>query len=134
MISLNFSFFNRKQETLYRVIEKHINEETTLITDDYSVYVNNKVLPKQSKITAAFRNISHRWVNHSLTFVDYINPNIHTNNIENQWKHLKHKVSKQVSIQHLRYYIKKYLFDQYFDENMRRNILKQIINEYTIQN
>ena len=51
---------NRKQEILYRVIEKHINKETTLITNDYSVHIDNKVLPKQSKITAAFRNISHR--------------------------------------------------------------------------
>ena len=59
-ISIIYLVPNRKQETLYRGIEKHINEKTTLITDDYSVYANNKVLPKQSKITAAFRNISHR--------------------------------------------------------------------------
>ena len=32
----------------------------------------------------------------SLIDGNYINPNIHTNNIENQWKHLKHKVPKQV--------------------------------------
>ena len=36
-------------------------KKKTLITDDYSVYIDNKVLPKQSKITAAFKNISHRW-------------------------------------------------------------------------
>jgi transposase-like protein len=69
---------DRRETTLLAIIQKRILCGTTIISDGW----------------AAYRNLSkhgyfHHVINHSQNFVDPINPSIHTQRIENHWKHLK---------------------------------------------
>jgi len=82
-----------------------------IISDDYSVYVNNSRLPKQSLLMQAFPNLitRHRWINHSVAFVDFNDDTLHTNSIENHWKQLKCRVPRNVKLDKLLLHMKKFL-------------------------
>ena len=78
---------NRRSETLVPIILKHIGFGNRIISDCFSVYVNNNVTPKESNLTKyGFR---HYWVDHSVQFVSYVNRNIHINNTEALWSRIK---------------------------------------------
>jgi len=53
--------------------------------------------------------------------------NIHTNDIEHVWKHLKDAVPRNVKLGHLLLHIKKFMFDKLFSEAVRLNILRNIL-------
>jgi len=88
---------SRTEEKLHSIILKYVSLDSTLYTDCYSAYVNNKVFPKESKLV--HYGYSHQFVNHTEEFVSQIFPQIHTNTVERLWKELK----KDVKMKHTRH-------------------------------
>ncbi|KAF7684269.1 hypothetical protein TCON_0529 [Astathelohania contejeani] len=71
---------NRSENTMYLIIHNYILTSTTCITDEWKAY------------KAAFFRIStvlHITVNHSISFVNFENPLVHTSTIEGFFSHTK---------------------------------------------
>ena len=60
---------NRQMATIFPIIGHHINNDSLLITHDFFLYVNNRRMPKISRITQNFpaKNWKHRLVDHFRT-------------------------------------------------------------------
>jgi transposase-like protein len=69
---------DRKETTLLEIIKRRIEPGTTIISDGWRSYFN-----------LHNHGYTHFVINHSANFVDPQNRTIHTQNIENYWKHLK---------------------------------------------
>ena len=74
---------DRTQETLVPIIQQYIRPGTTIWSDQWKVYRN---LNKYGYI--------HDVVNHSKNFVNPLNKQVHTQNIENNWRYLKQTFPK----------------------------------------
>jgi len=82
------------------------------MSDDFSVYVNNRVYPRTSKIiqNMPHKNFWHRWVNHSMRFVDPFDSNIHINTIERLWKDLRPNIKSSKNVEEIYIYLMEYTF------------------------
>lgn len=78
---------SRKEEIITRLIRRFIKIGSQIYSDSFSAYVNNKSFPKESKL--AKYKYSHEFVCHTIQFVSASFPEVHTNSIENLWKHFK---------------------------------------------
>ncbi len=85
---------NRKK--IYPIMQQHISASSIVITDQNIIY--NGIEQMYSK---------HWTINHNETFV---NGDIHTNNIENAWKHLKKFIDGTY------FHVSERHFDRYLDE------------------
>ena len=70
---------NRTAMTLLEVIKRRIATGTTIMTDGWRSYGT----------ISRHNGYTHFVVNNSVNFVDQTGRNVHTQNVENQWKHLK---------------------------------------------
>lgn len=77
----------RDDPTLMNIIFNYINCNSTVYSDCHSVYVNNRVFTKESRIIDYGYN--HQFVDHSKEFVAYDFDHIHTNTIERLWGSIK---------------------------------------------
>lgn len=73
---------NRSQATLFPIIQQYVAPGATIISDGWQAY---QAIPQINQIAPYV----HRVVIHEDTFVDPLDPNIHTNNIEAFWKSAK---------------------------------------------
>lgn len=119
-----------KDKTLFPIIFKNVEIDTTIITDDWKSY---------RKLRFGYHHFS---VNHSAK--EYVNGMAHTNNIECFWSHLKRGVDgiyHWVSTKHLQGYVDEYSlrfntrkvstmvrFDLILGNVMGRLTYKQLIN------
>ena len=83
---------DRSAETLLPILIKNIHPETLVISDCWKSY---------SKLSNHFRE--HKTINHSLQFVDPNDRQVHTNNIESQWRVLKRNVLPKNGTNHSLY-------------------------------
>jgi len=106
---------NRRRRTLFPIIAQHIDDNSFIILDEFSCYVNNRRVPKTSQIThfLQHKNYIHRWVNHSQTFVDRFDNTIHVNTIERLWCELRPKIRSKKTLDEI------YTF-KYFSEKETR--------------
>ncbi|KCZ77487.1 hypothetical protein H311_01499 [Anncaliia algerae PRA109] len=101
---------NRNAETLINIIKRHVHSDSIIFTDCWKGYVN---------IKNEFS--SHKTINHSLAFVDFVN-NIHTNTIEGNWAGIKQnlpiqcRTKKRILLYLLRYMIKRNSSEDSFKE------------------
>lgn len=93
---------NRKETTLLEIIRRRVASGTTIMTDGWRSYRN----------LSRHNGYNHFVVNHSVNFVDRADRNVHTQNVENQWKHLKAWLKKKGS--NLGPNINEYLFEYWF--------------------
>ena len=89
-----------------------------IITDEFSVYVNYRQLPSTSLINLHLhqKNFRHRWVNHSLHFVDPLDNLIHTNTIERLWEDLRQEIRDKRSLESIYHYLNQYMFFRFFPD------------------
>ena len=66
---------NRQKETILPIIHETVEQDSTIMTDEYSGY---------NDLAAVY---SHKTVNHSAK--EYVNQMAHINGMENFWSHLK---------------------------------------------
>ena len=99
---------NRREGTLRALIEQHIRPGTHIISDGWAAYAN---------ISTIGNGIySHSVINHSENFVHPLDPNIHTQNIENAWMRVKRKLKRQSGTSRDKFpsYIPEFLFRNFF--------------------
>ncbi len=91
---------NTGKWTLIEQIDKYVSPKARIITDQYAGYTQLKK-----------RGYNHEFVNHNVTFVT--KGDIHTQNAENVWSHLKrgiYGVYRHVSKKYLQAYADEYAF------------------------
>lgn len=106
---------SKTKESIYPQLKKHVNSSAILFTDQWNLYDDTINLFKD-----------HQTVNHNREFV---RGNVHTNNIENVWKHLKKMIDGtyfHLSFQH----IQKYLHEHSFRWNLRTNSDEEKVNSF----
>ena len=77
------------------------------------------------------KNYSHRWVNHSLGFVDPNNPLTHTNNIELRWSHLRKYVKRNTGAEWIDTYLNNFMFFFHTDPDIRYRLLIRCLSVLT---
>ena len=78
---------DRKKATLLTEIKNNISDGTTIISDGWPAY-------KSIVRDLGHHNFQHFVVNHKKNFVDKMNTNIHTQNIESLWSELRRFLKK----------------------------------------
>lgn len=89
---LIFPTDDRSANFFIPLLLKHVKQGTTVYTDSFSVYVNNFRFLPESKLQR--HGYIHKFVNHKLTFVNELFPDIHTNTVEALWKDIKDHTKK----------------------------------------
>ena len=83
----------RNDSSLISIILKYIKSRSIIYTDCHSVYVNNRIFQKESRLVDYGYN--HYYVDHSKEFVSSEFDHIHTNTIERLWKSIKTDLRKK---------------------------------------
>lgn len=115
MKKLGHSSNSINKANLYFHLNKHVDKESILVTDQLNHYKDVKQIFKE-----------HQSVNHE---VGYVIDGIHTNGIENVWKHLKKLIDSTY------FHISNRHFDRYLDEytyrwNRRKKAEKELFEEF----
>ena len=87
-LALLFPVQNKAKETLLPTLVDHVEEGSQVISDKYSSHVT-----RFGRSHRREEGYDHYFINHSLSFVDPIQPFIHTNNIERTWCSLRASIS-----------------------------------------
>ena len=108
---------DRKRDTLYREIHKHIREGTTIISDEWRAYC-----------TLEDEGYQHRTICHKRNFVSPDDPTVHTQNIECQWRQAKNCFPKNSTTEELREsYLQEYMYrKKYGKKNMVHKLIADI--------
>jgi len=78
---------SRQDSDLIPFILKHVEIGSTIFTDSFFVYVNNRKFTKESRLTNF--GYYYQYVDHSKEFVSELFDHIHTNTVERLWRELK---------------------------------------------
>lgn len=89
---LIFPTIKRTEAIFIPLLLSHVKLRSTIYTDCFSVYVNNKKFLPESKLQSL--GYIHSFINHKISFVNQIFNNIHTNTIERLWRTLKEHTKK----------------------------------------
>lgn len=122
--SSNFLVFpveERNKETLIPLIIKHIEIYSTIYSDSFSVYVNNRTTPKKSHLNQY--GYIHKFVNHKIEFVNKLFQSIHTNTIESLWKEIKNYLRKSRSTNKYLFIIYRYYFTKEISKEIQLELL-----------
>ena len=105
----------RDESALISIILKFVRCGSTIYTDCHSVYVNNRRIPKESKLIEYGYN--HHFVDHSVEFVSKEFEHIHTNTIERLWRSIKMDLkNKKITIGSLKA-ISRFYFHKTLDKS-----------------
>ena len=112
------------------ILQRHTEEGSTIISDMFSVYVN----PRSGESYLNSLGYDHHYVNHSENYVDPVNNWIHTNNIEGNWRRLKHSIShikKPVKDDHVDGYLSSFMMKNGSKKEDFFNIFLDILGKLT---
>jgi len=84
----------RNWAVLFPIIQRHVEYGTLIISDMWAAYRTLPQLPN---------GYSHEWVDHSVNFVDPVDPEVHTQNIEALWCRVKRKYKRMCGKKHFKY-------------------------------
>src|SRR4051812_41380634 len=76
-VLLLFPIPDKSQETIFPLLIEPVDEGSEIISDKFSSYITSRGRSHIEEL-----GFNHYYINHSLEFVDPIQPFIHTNNIE----------------------------------------------------
>ena len=113
---------NRTTATLMEIIDQFVEPQSILHSDEFRSYVNHD---RTSRITQFLpnKNFEHYWVNHSVSFVNPLWPNIHTNNIERIWSHMRKKVKRNFPLENIQDWLNTFLFEKNIAKEYRYTLL-----------
>jgi len=129
-ISLLFHVENRQQDTLFPIIEDHIEPGAVILSDMFATYVNPRNLNSHLN-QLGFR---HYFINHSLHYVDPFQNWLHTNTIENTWRYLKESIShvkRHVRAEHIDGYLSVFMMRSSTTKNEFPFLMLEIIGKIT---
>jgi len=113
-IVLLFSVQNKSKEVLLPFLVQHVEEGSQVISDKYSSYVTRFGRPHIEE-----EGFDHYFINHSLYFVDPIQPFIHTNNIKRTWCSLRASIShvkRSLSNENIESFLNTFHFQTFFSQ------------------
>lgn len=84
--SYAFVVFDRTASTLERFVTKYVAPHARIYTDCFSAYNN---VQRWGEWT-----YKHDYVNHSISFLDKTNKNVHTQNVEREWREYRKYIPK----------------------------------------
>ena len=122
---LLFPVADKSRATLLPILIEHVDEGSEIISDKFSSYVT-----RNGNSHLEESGFEHYFVNHSLHFVDPVDPSIHTNNIERTWRSLKNSIShvkRSLSDKTIDSFINTFHFQSFFSEEALYDIFLQII-------
>ena len=128
-ITLLFPIQDKTKETLLPIILEHVKEGSEIISDKFSTYVTRNGRSHLNEI-----GYEHYFINHSLHFVDPIQPSIHTNNIERAWRSFKNSIShvkRSLSDKAIDSFIDTFHFQTFFSEESLYEVFIQILCSVT---
>jgi len=117
----------RDEKTLTPLILKHVAIGSTIFSDSFSTYVNNRSDPKESKLEPY--GYYHQWVNHQIEFVAADFPHMHTNTIERLWGKIKTDFRKKNIKKINLYHIARFYFNCTLNRNQQLDILMKEIRQ-----
>lgn len=91
---------NRTRIICEQFLNDNVLTDTIIMSDKWRGYTNISRL-----------GYTHHTVNHSIEFVDSINPNIHTQNIERFWRSLKESLPQSNSFDRLQLHVNRFVFE-----------------------
>jgi transposase-like protein len=96
---------NRKRVTLLEVLQRRANAAALIVTDGWRSYQD-----------LALHGFNHSWVNHCENFVSPVDPEVHTQGIENLWGGLRKFLNRKGSYTrlHLAAYLKEFTFRKHY--------------------
>ena len=112
--------------TILPKILKYIGFGSRIISDCFGVYVNNHIVPKESNLVGF--GYFHSWINHGQQFVSFLSPNVHTNNIENEWGLIKTYFKTMHIKTNYDIGLSLYYFHRYFSMEKKKEVLNKILN------
>ncbi|KAH9126040.1 hypothetical protein LEN26_009473 [Aphanomyces euteiches] len=116
---------DRTKPTLSDVIDQHIKQGTTIMSDKFASYVSSNGRHNPStNARLSHKNFSHFWVHHSENFVDPAT-GAHTQTIEGLWEvRIKHRLKCMRGIRKdlLPSYVDEFLWRSWFFPRRRRPI------------
>jgi IS1 family transposase len=120
---------NRRSQTLMGIIDQIVAPNSEIISDEFRTYVSTN---RTSRITQLlpYKNLTHFWVNHSISFINPLWPEIHTKNIERMWSCMRKKVRRNFTLEHLEDWINYFLFEKFVCKGLRYQTLLVTIAKY----
>lgn len=109
---------NTGKWTLLKQIKDNVSPRARIFTDDYQGYTQLK-----------YHGYDHDSVNH--TAGEYVRENVHTQNIENVWSHLKRGITgvyRMVSAKYLQAYADEYAF-RYNNRNLKGRMFDLLLEQ-----
>ena len=117
---------SRNESNLIVSLLKYVDCESTIYTDCYSVYVNNRRFPKVSRLIDY--GFNHQFIDHSVEFVSEQFTHIHTNTIERLWKSIKTDLrNKKITRGYLKA-IGRYFFHKCLTKEQQITFIRDYIN------
>jgi hypothetical protein len=101
---------------------------TTIISDLWKAYNGIANWPM---------NYTHRRINHSENFVDPLDPEVHTQNVESLWSRFKKSHVKRTNgmwTEHMGDYVQDYMWRQLFSQDTMFHFWTQVSQLYPCQN
>lgn len=122
---LLFSVLDKKKETLLPLIIEYVDQGAEIFSDKFSTYVT-----RNGKSHIEEFGYDHYYINHSVQFVDPVQPFIHTNGIERTWRSLKASIShskRNVPQDKIQTYLDSFQFHRFFSKDSLHDALIQMI-------
>lgn len=117
----------RSADVFIPILLAHVKVQSRIYTDSFSVYVNNRKTIPESKLEQW--NYIHKFVNHSITFVNEIFEDTHTNNIERLWRTVKEHIRKHKTRSLYMLCIGRFYFHKSLERNAQLRYLAKAIHE-----
>src|SRR5437763_1406269 len=120
----------KKKETLLSILINHVEPGSEVYSDKASSYVTVRGRSHLEEY-----GFNHYYVNHSLEFVDSLDPSIHTNNIERSWRSLRASIShikRSIPEDQVIAYLDAFQFLTMFQRESLYNVFLQIVKTLTV--
>lgn len=113
---------NRNAQTMMNVIQDNVLPGTIIITDEWRAY---------SRAMEDLTQYTHHTINHSLYFVDPVNPNINTQRIENFWSGSKAFLREKRGIcqEEHHEYLLQYIWQRRIEKRKRINAFMYLLRQ-----
>ena len=119
-----YTLNQRTRAILLGKIIKHISLNCIIYSDSFSVYVNNRSIPKKNHLERF--GYTHFFVNHQIQFVSNILSTIHINKVERMWRSLKKLIKDFKPILFVEETVLKFFFNEIYSYEDKMKVLLKI--------
>ena len=122
----------RTRNVIIPLITKHVAPGSTIYSDRFSVYFNNRTFPPTSALTPY--GYRHLGINHSVHLVSEVDRTIHTNTIERTWRTIKEKFRNHKPRIEVDRHISQFMFESWILQESRFEAILFLIKQVQDRN